>query len=66
MREASRRAGTRMGRSVAALAFWLLFLTLTMYLHEQWQRYEPTRVMIDAAAAIAALPFALIGYLALA
>ena len=51
---------------MAALAFWLLFLTLTMYLHEQWQRYEPTRVMIDAAAAIAALPFALIGYFALA
>lgn len=45
---------------MAGLVFWLLWLTVTAYLHEQWQRYEPTRVVIDGVAAAAALPLALV------
>ena len=45
---------------MAALVFWLSWLTITAYLYQQWQRYEPTRVAIDGAAALVAFPFAVI------
>ncbi len=51
---------------MAGLVFWLLWLTVTAYLYEQWQRYEPTRIFIDGAAAAAALPLALVASLAMA
>jgi len=44
---------------MAVLVFWLLWLTVTAYLYQQWQRFEPTRIAIDGAAALAAFPFAL-------
>ena len=44
---------------MAGLVFWLVWLTMTAYLYKQWQRYEPTRIAIDGAAALAALPLAL-------
>jgi hypothetical protein len=47
-----------------AVIFWVLWLALTAYLYEQWQRYEPTKVAIDGAAAVAALPLALLAALA--
>jgi len=49
---------------MSAIVFWVLWLSLTAYLYEQWQRYEPTRIAIDGAAAVAALPFALVASLA--
>ena len=50
---------------MTGLIFWLLWLTVTAYLYEQWQRFEPTRVAIDGAAAVAALPLALAASLVL-
>ena len=44
---------------MTGLIFWILWLTVTAYLYAQWQRYEPTRVVIDGLAAIAGLPLAL-------
>ena len=49
---------------MAGLVFWLLWLPVTTYLFEQWQRYEPTRVLIDGAAAVKALPLALVAAMA--
>ncbi len=51
---------------MAGLVFWLLWVTVTAYLYQQWQRYEPTRMFIDGAAAAAALPLALMASLAIA
>lgn len=51
------------GGEMSAIVFWMLWLPLTAYLYEQWQRYEPTRVPIDGAAAVAALPLALVASL---
>ncbi len=45
---------------MAGLVFWLLWLSVTAYLNEQWRRYEPTRVPIDGVAAATALPLALV------
>lgn len=42
------------------LVFWLMWLTITAYLYQQWQRYEPTRIAIDGLAAVAAMPLALL------
>jgi len=50
---------------MAVVGFWLLWLSVTAYLFEKWQRYEPTRVAIDAAAAVAAFPLAFLVSLAL-
>jgi len=50
---------------MTALAFWLLWLTVTPYLYQQWQRYEPTPVLIDGAAALVGFPLALVVALAL-
>lgn len=44
---------------MTALVFWVVWLAVTAYLYQQWQRFEPTRVAIDGAAALAALPLAL-------
>ena len=49
---------------MAAIVFWVLWLPLTAYLYQQWQRYEPTRIAIDGAAAIAALPLAVVASIA--
>ena len=49
---------------MAALVFWMLWLALTAYLYEQWQRYGPTKIAIDGAAAVAALPLALVASVA--
>ena len=38
-------------------ATWLAYLACTAYLHRAWQRYEPTRVPLDAAAAAVSLPW---------
>ena len=61
----SGKSGCEEGGGMFGLVFWLLWLSLTAYLHEQWQRYEPTRVAIDGAAAVAALPFSLLVALSL-
>ncbi len=39
--------------------FWTVWLLITAYLLGQWQRYEPTRVPVDFAAAVASFPLAL-------
>ncbi len=51
---------------MAVLIFWLVWLTITAYLHQQWQRYEPTRVAIDGAAALASFPIAVVAAIAVA
>lgn len=51
---------------MAGLVFWLLWLAVTAYLHQQWRRYEPTPVAIDGVAAVAALPLALVVSMAVA
>ena len=58
--------GASKAEGMAGLVFWLLWLTLTAYLHTQWRRYEPTRIAIDGVAAAAALPLALVAALAAA
>ena len=54
----------RKAEGMAAIVFWILWLPLTAYLYEQWQRYEPTKIAIDGAAALAALPLALVASIA--
>lgn len=50
---------------MGVLMFWVLWVTLTIYLLQQWQRYEPTRVVLDGLAAIASFPIALAVLMAL-
>lgn len=45
---------------MSIVVFWTVWLLITAYLFGQWQRYEPTRMPVDFAAAVVSFPLALV------
>ncbi|NND04602.1 MAG: hypothetical protein HKN91_17645 [Acidimicrobiia bacterium] len=48
------------------ILFWVIWMSASIYLGQQWQRYEPTKLPLDGLAALAMFPLAVgITFLAL-